>query len=227
MAISIYCSRCEKDVPLTECQKVGDVSEAKQGGKRDIEVWRHHGRSRCMRLVWKWSNHEEMDTPEGPQLAPREQITPSIEKVMEMMDTRWEAALRNRARMKAEAAIGLRFRVFQRDGFRCRYCGATAESGAVLHADHVIPQSKGGETSMENLVTACFNCNVGKSDRPLALVLECPICGPSPRDEFAKVMSGVPDSSRTSPIDVLRHKCRRIIWAWGEEEIAKVETAAL
>ena len=60
----------------------------------------------------------------------------------------------------------LRFKVLQRDGFRCRYCGRGArEDGVVLHADHVVPVVAGGETNEGNLVTACAACNLGKGAR--------------------------------------------------------------
>jgi hypothetical protein len=54
----------------------------------------------------------------------------------------------------------IRTKVFERDGYQCRYCGS--KSGP-FHADHVYPESKGGETSISNLVTACKRCNVKKS----------------------------------------------------------------
>jgi hypothetical protein len=57
----------------------------------------------------------------------------------------------------------LRFEVFKRDGFRCRYCGAGVIE-VTLHCDHVVPESKGGPTVAENLVTACQPCNLGKSN---------------------------------------------------------------
>jgi len=69
----------------------------------------------------------------------------------------------------------LRFRVLQRDAFRCQYCGRSARDGAILHLDHVVPFSAGGETTEENLITACERCNLGKSVRP---ILE----GPSARE---------------------------------------------
>jgi 5-methylcytosine-specific restriction endonuclease McrA len=60
----------------------------------------------------------------------------------------------------------LRFKVLQRDGFRCQYCGRGArEDGVVLHADHVIPVVAGGETNEGNLMTACASCNLGKAAR--------------------------------------------------------------
>lgn len=55
-----------------------------------------------------------------------------------------------------------RYAVLERDSFRCRYCGAAAESGAVLHVDHRMPVSRGGSDDFANLVTACADCNLGK-----------------------------------------------------------------
>lgn len=60
----------------------------------------------------------------------------------------------------------LRFEIFKRDGFRCAYCGATPQQ-LPLHCDHVIPESKGGTDDPANLVTACRDCNGGKSNIPL------------------------------------------------------------
>jgi 5-methylcytosine-specific restriction endonuclease McrA len=52
--------------------------------------------------------------------------------------------------------------LFRRDGFRCQYCGGKE---AELTLDHVIPKSRGGEESWENLVTACKPCNSKKGNR--------------------------------------------------------------
>jgi len=60
----------------------------------------------------------------------------------------------------------LRFEVFKRDGFRCCYCGATAQDRP-LHVDHVVAVANGGTDDEANLVTACDACNLGKSDVPL------------------------------------------------------------
>ena len=58
---------------------------------------------------------------------------------------------------------GLRFAVLRRDGFRCAYCGRGEAEGVKLHLDHIVPVARGGRTELENLVTACVTCNVGKS----------------------------------------------------------------
>lgn len=55
-----------------------------------------------------------------------------------------------------------RFAIFNRDSFSCRYCGKSAPN-VVLEIDHLHPVSKGGSNDQENLITACFDCNRGKS----------------------------------------------------------------
>jgi 5-methylcytosine-specific restriction endonuclease McrA len=51
-----------------------------------------------------------------------------------------------------------------RDDFTCQYCGRSAPE-VELHVDHRTPVSRGGSDVVENLTTACVECNVGKSDR--------------------------------------------------------------
>ena len=62
--------------------------------------------------------------------------------------------------------LRLRFKVLQRDNFKCCACGASPAKDplVVLHVDHIIPWSKGGETVIDNLQTLCSKCNLGKSD---------------------------------------------------------------
>lgn len=48
--------------------------------------------------------------------------------------------------------------ILARDDFRCQYCGSTRH----LTLDHVIPRSRGGRTTWDNLVTSCAPCNVEK-----------------------------------------------------------------
>lgn len=56
----------------------------------------------------------------------------------------------------------VRWNVFQRDDFRCVYCGAARKDGAVLVVDHGDPFSRGGADDESNYVTACKPCNDGK-----------------------------------------------------------------
>jgi 5-methylcytosine-specific restriction endonuclease McrA len=54
--------------------------------------------------------------------------------------------------------------VLARDHYTCQYCGLQS-SRANLTIDHVLPRSRGGETSWENVVTACGSCNRRKGNR--------------------------------------------------------------
>lgn len=52
--------------------------------------------------------------------------------------------------------------LFHRDGHRCQYCGTSADQ---LSIDHVVPRSRGGLDTWENVTTACLPCNVRKGNR--------------------------------------------------------------
>ena len=67
-------------------------------------------------------------------------------------------------RLPKQAIRFNRRNIFARDANHCQYCGrrfATSE----LSLDHVIPRSRGGETSWENIVCSCVKCNVKKGGR--------------------------------------------------------------
>jgi 5-methylcytosine-specific restriction endonuclease McrA len=68
---------------------------------------------------------------------------------------------------RRDPTIGLRFKVLQRDRFKCVLCGdcPARNEECVLHVDHVIPWSKGGKTREDNLRTLCATCNIGRGNR--------------------------------------------------------------
>jgi len=70
-----------------------------------------------------------------------------------------------------------RFNVFLRDSFSCQYCagGFRAED---LTFDHVVPRSRGGRTTWDNVVTACAPCNLRKGHRLPKAVRMYPIRKP-------------------------------------------------
>jgi len=61
----------------------------------------------------------------------------------------------------------VRFEVFKRDSFTCQYCGRKAPN-VLLVIDHIEPVSKGGTDDILNLISACKDCNAGKSARKLS-----------------------------------------------------------
>src|SRR4051794_36194691 len=100
---------------------------------------------------------------------------------------------------RARAALSRRA-VFARDDHRCQYCGAAAEN-----IDHVIPRSRGGPHTWENVVAACRPCNARKEDR---LVHEAGMAlrkrPPAPR-ELTWIIVAVATASRTAPDEWLAY----------------------
>lgn len=91
----------------------------------------------------------------------------------------------------------LRFEILRRDNHACRYCGATAPI-APLTVDHVLPVALGGADTPTNLVTACADCNAGKT-------------------------SIAPDSPLVADVDMLAVRWRRALAQAAEERAADHE----
>ena len=62
-----------------------------------------------------------------------------------------------------EGTAATRRGVLRRDGHQCAYCGKAAST-----VDHVLPKSRGGNDSWENMVACCLRCNNAKGDRTLS-----------------------------------------------------------
>jgi 5-methylcytosine-specific restriction endonuclease McrA len=74
---------------------------------------------------------------------------------------------KGRAEYAATTAAGrgaewrrLRLKILERDGYRCAYCGAWADT-----VDHIVPKNRGGTDVESNLVACCRKCNCSKQDR--------------------------------------------------------------
>ena len=72
--------------------------------------------------------------------------------------------LREYRRIPRQSRTVSRKALMMRDRFTCQYCGERRESKA-LTLDHVIPQSRGGQNTWDNMVAACKPCNNRKADR--------------------------------------------------------------
>ena len=53
--------------------------------------------------------------------------------------------------------------IYLRDRYTCQYCGERFDSTELTY-DHVLPRSRGGKTTWENILTCCVRCNTGKRD---------------------------------------------------------------
>ena len=64
--------------------------------------------------------------------------------------------------MRKAISPKVRFQILNRDNFECKYCWLKAGNGVQLQVDHIIPVSQWWTTDINNLITACFECNIGK-----------------------------------------------------------------
>lgn len=87
------------------------------------------------------------------------------EKIISKTTTFTSQQLLKNAGKKIKVMPAIRWQVFQRDNWKCVACGRNSETGAVLHIDHIIPRSKGGQDHIDNYQTLCETCNIGKSNR--------------------------------------------------------------
>ncbi len=62
---------------------------------------------------------------------------------------------------KDRIPLNLRKSVIERDGYYCVYCDEDL-TNSEIHLDHVIPESKGGPTTYDNLQVTCRKCNLAK-----------------------------------------------------------------
>ena len=100
--------------------------------------------------------------------------------------------------MKRTINPALTAKVIDRDNARCRWCGF-ANATRQLEADHIVPESKGGETTLDNLQCLCSACNKIKGTVQLdPMAIQPPTSGfgdfdtiESLRDELETIVASV------------------------------------
>ena len=103
-----------------------------------------------------------------------------------------------------------RFNVFLRDRFACQYCNEPYPAHE-LTFDHIVPRSKGGRTTWENVVTACQTCNLLKGDRLPHQVRMYPRKKPAQPSTFQ-----LQENGRGFPPNYLHHSWRDFLY-WDTE----------
>ena len=110
--------------------------------------------TKALKAFVAWVNSDSPEQNPQEAEADRQTADSTIQRASKKRRTRHEISERQR------------FRVLVRDGFRCGTCGASplTQRGVDLHVDHIVPWSKGGETTDDNLETKCKQCNLGKGN---------------------------------------------------------------
>jgi len=70
--------------------------------------------------------------------------------------------IHSKEQARALMTPALRWSILEHDGHACQSCGLTPAMGAVLHVDHIVCVSNGGQTVASNLRTLCMSCNFGR-----------------------------------------------------------------
>lgn len=110
---------------------------------------------RAVRLVWKGSAETvELDGDRVLRSQRNAYPCPSVIRLITYVNVR----------KRRRGAGNLRVKIFMRDRYRCQYCGHKG-TAFDLTLDHILPRSRGGRTTPENLCAACIPCNSRKGDR--------------------------------------------------------------
>jgi hypothetical protein len=142
-----------------------------------VELWTHYGRQPNFRelnsapsrvgskaYVRRWGGWRPalgafINYINQSSLIPRREADATTEPSQSPLDSSKAPSSEPRS-----LSLALRYKVLCRDRFRCQICGRSPakDIGVELHVDHLIPWSKGGQNTEENLRVLCFDCNLGK-----------------------------------------------------------------
>jgi 5-methylcytosine-specific restriction endonuclease McrA len=110
---------------------------------------------RAVRLIWKGSVEVvELDGDHVLRSPSFEFPVPSVVRLLAFVDVR----------KRRSCGGGLRTKILMRDRYRCQYCGVKG-GASDLTLDHIVPRSRGGRSTPENLCASCMRCNQRKGDR--------------------------------------------------------------
>lgn len=73
-----------------------------------------------------------------------------------------------RKKQRLPITAQIRFKVFERDGFKCVYCGMPG-THCILEVDHVVPVAERGTNDLSNLAACCADCNNGKGSSVISI----------------------------------------------------------
>lgn len=112
------------------------------------------------------SEHDPSSVPVDLEMTPEEWVTflrqtdiMEVEVLAKAADGTITKALLRKSQRQIDAAVS--WRVFKRDGYKCRYCG---RDDVPLTVDHLVRWEEGGPTTEPNLLSACKKCNRVRGD---------------------------------------------------------------
>lgn len=120
-------------------------------------VWNDNARVVCPETyqLFDWCDWSNIQPEDGE---------PSVRSTQQLIRAPEVVALTGFDRLpKAHVAFSRR-NIFKRDQFKCQYCGVRPRPDE-LTIDHIVPRAQGGQSTWDNCVLACIDCNHSKADR--------------------------------------------------------------
>lgn len=143
----------------------------------ELEEWKHNqlqkwyssGRTICI-----WCSYKLVKAREG--LVCKNWPCPFHFKVSTGWVYRDEGARFRKWNVRRESLTqSKKFEILRRDNYTCKKCCRVADYNLSMHVDHIIPLSKGGDNSEENLQTLCVDCNLSKGNMLEVINPELPL----------------------------------------------------
>lgn len=129
-------------------------------------------------------------------------------KVLKLANTKFRFPIAHRTR----------FKILQKYGFKCRYCGRghPQVSIQVLQIDHVVSVADGGKNQEDNLVVACQDCNLGKSKQSLNPIDICLDFEDKHQDEFQEFFDDLDQQllAKENAYEIRNQVVRRVAQYW-------------
>jgi len=169
----LLCVGCERNITEKRCNTcgeictIGDFSKARnkkcgvrgscktcEAKKRLEYFYKNHKKQLHIAAIWKEKNREHI------KVYDRERRKNNPEKRREYKEAR---VAREKGAPIATLTVKEWYFIKQSYNFRCVYCGKKVKK---LTKDHIIPLSRGGNHTMDNVVPACFSCNSRKKAGP-------------------------------------------------------------
>jgi len=101
-----------------------------------------------------WLAHSELDGDDGADYVHGLDFKLRVPRVVQLV---------HYDRVPRSTIKFTRANIYLRDRYRCQYCGRRGKPGE-LNIDHILPRSRGGDSTWENVVVACVPCNRRKGD---------------------------------------------------------------
>lgn len=134
-----------------------------------LNIWQHKGKQ-PVRLDLDFAPSIISQSPYNRRFKSWSNALKSFVGFVQSNGTKFKptSAINKSRKTNRDPSLSVRYNVLKRDHFKCVICGKSPAktSGVELHIDHIIPWSKGGETTLKNLRTLCSKCNLGKSSLP-------------------------------------------------------------